>query len=602
MALNDFKEVSTIISLDGTEITFNNLVLCQEFNRHHTFTITMRHDALETLWMSQPRQIFSNVGKEVKIIFQHKVSGDQNVFYGIVSKVTYSGKKGVHNNIVLHGGGPTLKLDGNPTMDSFTDKTLKMIVDDAVSNSGNGAEVEAKPKFDGQIAYLCQYGETCFAFLDRLSRMYGEWFYYNGEKILFGKPDSLETVSLVYDIHVKKMELSVQAVPHSVNLYEYLKQNGEKFDGLAMPTKEDAGGYTQVALARSGEFFPSEGVVPSPVPTTKQKPLPDSVADTRRLSAIGEMLVLEGESKDCRVGIGKMLEVSLPQTMKVDARNTGEFLVGKVTHRADLVGRYNNSFTAYSKYAGCVPMAPPSLPVAGPQLAIVTDNADPDGKGRVKVKFQWQQGSNKSTNWIRVQTPDGGTSSKGTRGFTFVPEKEDQVIVGFEYNSPDRPYVMGSIFSLDVGQGGGEGNKSKSLVSRSGSSLKLDDSTGSVRLQDPGKSSMDMDGAGTTKIDSSEKIILTCGSSSVELHTDGKILINGKEISVDAETKIVENTKAHSITGTDSIKLESNTLIEGKAAKVATEAQQVSIKGQAGVDIESPGMTNVKGSASLNLN
>ena len=113
---------------------------------------------------------------------------------------------------------------------------------------------------------------------------------------------------------------------------------------------------------------------------------------------------------------------------------------------------------------------------------------------------------------------------------------------------------------------------------------------------------MDMDGAGTTTIDSSEKIILTCGSSSIELHTDGKILINGKEMKIDAETKIEETTKEHSITGTDSIKLNSNTLIENKAAKVSTEADQVTVKGETSVDIESSAVTNIKGSGSINLN
>ena len=86
------------------------------------------------------------------------------------------------------------------------------------------------------------------------------------------------------------------------------------------------------------------------------------------------------------------------------------------------------------------------LPTTGAQLIIATDNADPDGKGRVKVKFQWQQGSNKSTNWIRVQTPDGRTSSKGTKRLTFVSEKEGQIIIGVEYSSSDRLYVMNSVF------------------------------------------------------------------------------------------------------------------------------------------------------------
>lgn len=600
MPLDNLNHVTTTVSLDGNKVYYTNLVLCQGFNCHHTFTITLHYEALEACWMSNPRQIFSLTGKNVQITFRHKITGEQNVFVGIVRKVTYAGKNGINNNIVISGGSPTLKLDGNPTMDSFADQSLKTIVDYAVGNSGNGVEVKAAPKYGQKINYLCQYGETCFGFLDRLSRMYGEWFYYNGKEIIFGKPDSLETVELIYDVHIRKMELSVQAVPHSTGMYEYLAQQGDKFDTVATPMDVDVSGYVRLALDRSGEFYPSEGIIPSQVPINSQSELSKTVVNNGRMRSLGEMVVLEGESIDCRAGIGKVLEVKLPRTMEVDSKNTGRYLIGKITHRADMTGRYSNEFTAYTEDAGCVPLEPVTFPFAGPQLAVVTDNAD--SKGRVKVKFHWQQNGNKSTNWIRVQTPDGGTSSKGTRGFTFVPEKGDQVMVGFEYGSPDRPFVTGSIFSLDVGQGGGEGNKSKSLVSRSGSSLKLDDSTGSVRLQDPGKSSMDMDGAGTTKIDSSEKIILTCGSSSIELQTDGKILINGKEMSIDAETKIEEKTKAHSITGTDSIKLESDTLIEEKAAKVTTEAQQISMEGKAGVDIESPAITTIKGTASLNLN
>lgn len=91
----------------------------------------------------------------------------------------------------------------------------------------------------------------------------------------------------------------------------------------------------------------------------------------------------------------------------------------------------------------------PSLPTTGAQLTIITDNADHEGKEHVKVKLQWQQDGNKSTNWIRVQTPDGGTSSKGTKRFTFISEKEGQIIIGVEYSSSDRLYVMDNVFFGD---------------------------------------------------------------------------------------------------------------------------------------------------------
>ena len=565
MALDNLNDVSTIVSLDGTKVHYTDLVLCQGFNCHHTFTVTLHHEALEPLWMGNPKQVFSLTGKNIQITFRHKITGEQNVFAGIVRKVTYAGKHGVNNNIVISGGSPTLKLDGNPTMDSFAEQSLRTIVDYAVSNSGNGVEVKSSPKFDQKITYLCQYGETCFGFLDRLSRMYGEWFYYNGKEILFGKPDSLETVELIYDVHIRKMELSVQAVPHSTGMYEYIRQAGDKFDAAATPMDVDASGYAQLALARSGEFYPSEGMVPSRVPVSSQTELSRTVVNHGRMRSLGEMLVLEGESIDCRVGIGKILEVKLPRTMSVDSHNAGRFLIGRITHRADAGGKYSNEFTAYTEEAGCVPLQPMAFPFAGPQPAVVTDNSD--SKGRVKVKFQWQQVGNKSTNWIRVQTPDGGTSSKGTRGFTFVPEIDDQVMVGFEYGSPDRPYVMGSVFSTDVGQGGGEGNKSKSLVSRSGSAVKLDDEKGTVTIMDQtGNNLIVIDGNDTITITAAKKLMITNGKSFICIEEDD-ISISAKNVGINGETEIILKSQD------EMLDIASGAGITGDAANVVMNAK-----------------------------
>jgi len=37
----------------------------------------------------------------------------------------------------------------------------------------------------------------------------------------------------------------------------------------------------------------------------------------------------------------------------------------------------------------------------------------------------------------------------------FIPEKGDQVLVGFRYNNPNRPFVLGSLFNGKNGGGGG---------------------------------------------------------------------------------------------------------------------------------------------------
>lgn len=56
-------------------------------------------------------------------------------------------------------------------------------------------------------------------------------------------------------------------------------------------------------------------------------------------------------------------------------------------------------------------------------------------------------------------TPDAGGSDKVSknRGFMSIPEVENtKVMIGFQHQLPDRPFVMGSMFHGQVGGGGGQ--------------------------------------------------------------------------------------------------------------------------------------------------
>ena len=166
-------------------------------------------------------------------------------------------------------------------------------------------------------------------------------------------------------------------------------------------------------------------------------------------------------------------------------------------------------------------------------MATVLSNADPHGAGRVQVRMNWQT-DNMRTSWVRVMTPDGGGSKdvKSNRGFVFIPEVGDQVLLGFRHGDPARPYVMGSLFNGTTGGGGGQGNNCKSLTTRSGSSLKLDDSAGSVTLHDKGTVNMNFDGAGNACIDAQAKIGLSVGNANSELilDKDGNVILAADSI------------------------------------------------------------------------
>ena len=153
------------------------------------------------------------------------------------------------------------------------------------------------------------------------------------------------------------------------------------------------------------------------------------------------------------------------------------------------------------------------MPLAETQMATVLSNADPQGKSRVRVRMNWQT-NGMQTGWVRVMTPDGGSSSdvKSNRGFVFIPEVGDQVLLGFRHGDPARPYVMGSLFNGTTGNGGGSNNSIKSLKTRSGISVILNDDNKSLEIKDAGGSSIHLDGNGNILLNAPKNIQLHAGN------------------------------------------------------------------------------------------
>ena len=73
---------------------------------------------------------------------------------------------------------------------------------------------------------------------------------------------------------------------------------------------------------------------------------------------------------------------------------------------------------------------------------IVTNNQDPEGLGRVKIKFPWLSDDNE-TDWVRIATLMTG----GERGSFFLPEVGDEVLVAFEHGDINHPVVIGALWN-----------------------------------------------------------------------------------------------------------------------------------------------------------
>jgi phage baseplate assembly protein V len=79
-----------------------------------------------------------------------------------------------------------------------------------------------------------------------------------------------------------------------------------------------------------------------------------------------------------------------------------------------------------------------------PSLAIATvvDNKDPSGLGQVRVTFGWLDQS-MMTDWISVAQPHAGKD----RGIFWMPEENDEVLVGFLHGDINKPVVIGAMWN-----------------------------------------------------------------------------------------------------------------------------------------------------------
>ena len=197
--------------------------------------------------------------------------------------------------------------------------------------------------------------------------------------------------------------------------------------------------------------------------------------------------------------------------------------------------------------------------VFGVVVGVVTNNQDPDGLGRVKVRFPWLSAADES-HWARVVTPMAGND----RGLYLLPEVDDEVLVAFAHGRVELPYVLGALWngkdkppeSNDDGK-----NAHRTLKSRSGHVIRLDDADGKEKIEI-------VDAKGK------ESIVLDTANNTITLAADQDVVIEAK------------NGK---------LKLSAKNGVE-----IASQAG-AKIEASQDLDMKSDGQVNVKGSV-INLN
>jgi Rhs element Vgr protein len=558
--------------VDGKEITreIAGIEFSQYVDDHHVLRLRLHNVGLfeggKDIGDELPYSKF--LGKSVSLtITPEGEQVDQSRALSFVGTVTnvdmdYSIHGLSFDTITVHS--PTISMDGARQNAFYRDQSASDII---------GAILRDYPitlgtveSTEGTLLFSVQHRETDYAYVMRLATGSGKFAFYDGQEFRVVKAASSDVEELVWreSLGAFTMGLGTASAEFTSQIYNYEQKKNYGQDTKSLTQQAALSNLSKLSPKASKEVYKKSGFSTSPKVVADAQSL-DKILQKDKSRALDRMVNCAGQSNIPAVAAGHCVTIKGMNTL--DAT----YWVTAVHHTVDETGSYHNTFE-------CTP-----LDIAYPQgksarasltnlqSAEVVDNNDPQGLGRVKVKFPWLESD--ETIWVRVLMPHAGAD----RGWYSVPEIGDEVLIGFEFGSPDHPIALGALYNKDSAPPSDavdQEDNIKLMKTKSGNQIKISDKSGEEEI------------AISTK-EGENAIVLNMSGPSISIKSSGDISLKAANIAIESDKETTIKS------GTD-MKVESGANHETKATgNVKVEGAQVDLKGQ--------GPVNVKG-AVINLN
>ena len=544
------------------------------------------------------------------------------IFVGVVTNVQLHREGSDFGCIIVSGYSATYRMETAHSCFSWNDTTIGDVVKKLCAEAK--VQLELNPAYKENKDYICQYEESDFDFIRRLAYQYQEWMYFDGTKLIFGKPRKLaDPIILEYGTTLSSLDIGLQTLARSEQVFSYHSGADREMQRM---TPDLAYGHDKL----SGDAFrASLGMFSKPA---RQHALPRISDESELINYMGRKqaaetaethyITAESQVPTLRVGsVVSLYSSFLERVGNISKESLGNFIIIEITHEVSQGSYYKNRFKAIPATIKALPSPKVRMPLAETQMATVLSNADPQGKGRVRVRMNWQT-DGMQTGWVRVMTPDGGSSSdvKSNRGFVFIPEVGDQVLLGFRHGDPARPYVMGSLFNGTTGGGGLEGNHMKSLTTRSGHTIKLNDSLSSlgITIKDIKGNSIHIDSVGddiiinakrNITINAGETFTVNCKNAnilaeeSINMNAEQDITsVSGESTSIQAGESLTEIAADSYVLSANDANVQVTEEHNLQASTISETAEKINIDStMEDLDLSSPKKVNIQSSEKVNL-
>jgi Rhs element Vgr protein len=504
-------------------------------------------------------------GKKIEIKLGYK-GNDEKVFTGIIISNSI-GIKNNHAQLMVEAKDASFKMTINKGNRYYTDKKDSDIAEQLLDENGIPDHVIENSSVTHK--QLVQSNITDWDFMIGRIDVSGMICVIENAKVNIRKPDlnADAKLSLTYgddilDLTVD-MDARLQTAPVKASVWDFVSQSvlSEESDPVNISDESIVTSDELAAVANK----PYE--IRSAV-SFKQEEL-KSIAGARKVRQA--LSKIKGTVK--YQGVNKVLPGDFILINGVGSNFSGKIFVSAIHHQfaeGDWLTQATLGWTEEFFAENINPFNAASATgqvsgIQGLQAGIVTDILDSDGEYRVKVRFPAISENDEGV-YARVATLDAGNN----RGTFFRPEVGDEVIVGFMNNDVSHPVILGMLHSNSKASPfePQNANNEKGYVSRSGIKLVFDDGATSVKIETPGGRVFQMDDS--------------AGSITIQDGTGNKILLETSGITVEAALNLT---------------LKAGATLSLAAPQLAIKADGVmSVEGSGGLSVKSGGVTEIKGS------
>jgi len=474
------------------------------------------------------------------------------------------------------------KLGRETKIATHLSKTLSDVVSTIAGDASLTADVSGLPST--QFESLQQTG-TPYQFLDRLVRAAGCMWRVEGTTLIVRKRNDEPTsirLQAGTDLMSFRVRFSASEATSDVSVRGWDSDRQSTVVGAA--TAPTTAVTASIVDQRMGRVDPKQAVAWTRTPVDQNDAVAMATAlrqrmDDSRITGRGQTPLVPSMVPGSTVEIDGMGAIFNGEYRVAEVEHTFQpghafvtrFAVGapEPTSLVDLLG--NGARPSSDHFLG------------GVTVGVVTNLEDPEARMRVKLKLPYLS-DDEDTGWARVMQFGAGNK----RGWWMHPEVDDEVIVAFENGDPRLPVVIGGVWSSGNTRptlAALDGNRltTRSYTSAKGHTLNFDDgdapaielahakTEAHVRLDDDKSILIEAPGG---------DLVIKNKNGSITIKADGKIALEGTEITLDAKQKVTIKG------GTD---VSAEGLNVKLTAKVGLEAKGTTAK------LEGSGMAEVKG-------